>query len=140
MSSIKELATALLTKIERLPYERLHHSVSFKESQYERLRHLIGASQKYTVTNKKPTIKEIIFKKPQKQPLKPEAFNATQLKQMLLSLDNLQTNKFNNYYSVGDKLTKPKGNPEYYDRLMSDIKGENRETWFTAFRTVVFGR
>lgn len=134
------LANSLIKKIENLPYERLKHSISFKESQYERLRHLINGPKKYDIVNKKPSVKELIFKKQAQIDPAKEKFTETQLKQMIAALDSLKANKFKTYYEVGDKLNKPAGNPEYYQRLLSEIKGEGKETWISAIRTVVFGK
>ncbi|GMM34060.1 Cbp6 protein [Saccharomycopsis crataegensis] len=146
MSNLKSLGTSLLNKINHLPKERLNYSISFKESQYERFRTLAGAPKKYVIKQKKPSVKEIIFRrlKPQDISIRPEEFSEKlspeNLKQMIHSLDNLSSNKFAQYYKVGDKLMKPSGYPDYYQRLMGEIQGTNRESWFSAFRTVVFGK
>lgn len=146
--SMRKIGQTLLSKIEKLPAERLKYSISFKESQYERFRLLTGAPKKYVIQPKQPTVKEIIFNKLSSKKngddIKKQVFteNLTEdgLKQMVHSLDNLTSNKFKNYYDVGEKMTKPAGYPYYYERLLREIKGENKETFFSTVRTVVFGK
>lgn len=62
------------------------------------------------------------------------------LRLQYIALRDLVNDKYKNYYKLDDKLLKPKGNPEYYSRLMSELKGEKKESFFTAIRTVIFGK
>lgn len=140
-NSLKKLFTELVNKLEQLPSEKLNPSILFKESQYERFRPYINAPKKYEIQDRKPSVKEIIFRKQKKQVLnKGEDFTEEKVQKYIRSLDNLSTDKIKNYYDVGEKLYKPAGYPNYYDRLLGEINGTNKETWFSAFRTVVFGK
>ena len=62
------------------------------------------------------------------------------IQEQIKSLENIMSNKYKNYYEVGDKLYKPAGNPFYYQRIMDEIQGKKKENIFTAARTVLFGK
>lgn len=110
--SKRELALKIVNLLKTLPKENIKHYASFKDVQIERF------SNMATV----------------------ETISEKDLKLQYASLRDLVNDKYKNYYKVDDKLTKPKGNPQYYDRLMSEIRGEKKETLATAVKTVVFGK
>ncbi|CAN3353169.1 hypothetical protein DICA3_A04390 [Diutina catenulata] len=110
--SKRELASKIVNLLKTLPKENIKHYASFKDVQIERF------SNMATV----------------------ETISEKDLKLQYASLRDLVNDKYKNYYKVDDKLTKPKGNPQYYDRLMSEIRGEKKETLATAVKTVVFGK
>lgn len=107
-----EIAEKITSLLKTLPKERLKHYSSFKDTQIERFQN-----------------KDLISNVSEKD-----------LKLQYLSLRDLVNDKYKNYYALDDKLLKPKGNPQYYDRIMTELKGENKETFFTAWRTVIFGK
>ncbi|WPK25165.1 hypothetical protein PUMCH_002468 [Australozyma saopauloensis] len=107
-----ELAERILSVLKTLPKDRIKHYASFKDVQIARF---LDAA--------------FIEKTPEED-----------LKLQYIALRDLVNDKYKNYYKLDDKLLKPKGNPQYYDRIMSEIKGEKKETWLSAMRTVVFGK
>lgn len=112
MSSKAHLTQEILSLLKTLPKERLKHYASFKDVQIER------------------------FSNPQIV----SGISENDLRLQYMSLRELVNDKYRNYYKLDDKLLKPKGNPKYYDRILSEIKGEKKETWFSAIRTVLAGR
>ncbi|CAK7891563.1 hypothetical protein CAAN1_01S05820 [[Candida] anglica] len=109
--SKEELTKKIIDLLKTLPKDRLKHYASFKDVQIKRFS-------------------------------SPEMANVSEkdLKLQYISLRDLVNDKFKNYYALDDKLLRPKGNPEYYNRLMADIRGEKKETLFTAMRTVLKGK
>lgn len=102
----------ILSLLKTLPKDRIKHYASFKEISIERFSN-----------------KEVVDK-----------ISEEDLKLQYISLRDLVNDKYRNYYKLDDKLMKPKGNPQYYERLMSELKGEKKESFGSAVRTVVFGR
>lgn len=69
-----------------------------------------------------------------------DELNEQSIQEQMRALSNISNNKFKNYYDVGEKLYKPAGNPIYYQRIMDEIEGKQKETFLSALRTVVFGK
>ena len=111
MSSKSQVAKKIVDLLKTLPKERITHYASFKDVQIKRF---LEAS-----------IEDISEK---------------DLKLQYASLRDLVNDKYKNHYSLDDKLLKPKGNPQYYSRLMSEIRGEKKESKWDALRTVIFGK
>lgn len=107
-----ELAERILSVLKTLPKDRIKHYASFKDTQIARFLDLAFIN----------------------------STSEEDLKLQYIALRDLVNDKYKNYYKLDDKLLKPKGNPQYYDRIMSEIKGESKETWLSAMRTVVFGK
>ncbi|CAH02320.1 Cbp6 [Kluyveromyces lactis] len=151
----KESAKQLVKLLEKFPKERVKHLISFKESQLDRFRPVAGIETGSASEQSKPSLAEIkdiinrtsgplglkkdLLKKVQ-EALPEEHFNDTQIQEQIRSLNAIMSDKYKNYYAVGDKLYKPAGNPIYYKRLHDEIEGKGKETFFTAMRTVVFGK
>ncbi|KAI5969468.1 hypothetical protein CANMA_001536 [Candida margitis] len=113
MSSPKaQLTQKIISVLKTLPNERLKPYASFKESQLKRFED-----------------RDVV-----------SSISEQDLKLQFIALKELVNDKYKNHYKLDDKLLKPKGNPEYYNRLMSEIKGEKRESLLTAMRTIVFGK
>ncbi|KAI5966423.1 uncharacterized protein KGF55_000732 [Candida pseudojiufengensis] len=115
MSSItakSQITGKIVQLLKTLPKDRIKHYASFKDSQLKRFEN-----------------KQIL-----------QDISENDLKLQYIALKELVNDKYKNYYKLDDKLLKPKGNPEYYTRLLSEIKGEKKETMFSAIRTVVFGK
>lgn len=106
-----QLTEKIVALLKTLPKDRISHYASFKDTQLLRFQGQAVADM-----------------------------SEKDLKLQYLSLRDLVNDKYKNYYKLDDKLLKPKGNPEYYQRLLAEIKGEKKETWKTAMRTVIFGR
>lgn len=112
MTQKAELAGKILALLKTLPKDRIKHFASFKDVQIERF-------------------------------LKAEVVNnisEKDLKLQYIALRDLVNDKYKNYYKLDDKLLKPKGNPQYYQRILAELRGENKESMMDAVRTVVFGR
>lgn len=151
----REAAKQIVKTLEKFPKERIKHLVSFKESQLDRYRPVAGLESNSKDSTKRPSLEDIrdiinrtsgplglkkdLLKKVQNA-LPQEHLTADSIHEQIKSLDNIMSNKYKNYYDVGDKLYRPNGNPQYYQRLMDEIEGKKKETIFTAFRTVVFGK
>ena len=113
MSSPKaQITQKLISVLKTLPNERLKPYASFKESQLKRFED-----------------RDVV-----------SSISEEDLKLQFIALKELVNDKYKNYYKLNDKLLKPKGNPEYYNRLMSDFRGEKKESLLTAMRTIVFGK
>ncbi|CCE86710.1 Piso0_005216 [Millerozyma farinosa CBS 7064] len=106
-----EIIEKTLSLLKSLPKERIKHYASFKDVQL----------QKYSGD----AIKNVSEK---------------ELELQYIALRDLVNDKYKNYYKLDDKLLKPKGNPQYYDRILSELKGEKKETFGSAMRTVLFGK
>lgn len=151
----RESAKQLVKLLEKLPEQRIKHLVSFKDSQLNRFKPVAGLESNTSADSNKPTLAEIkdiinrtsgplglkndLLKKVQ-DALPQEQFTETQIQEQIKSLSSLMDDKYKKYYNVGDKLYKPAGNPVYYERLMNELEGKNKETLFSALRTVVFGK
>ncbi|KAF3988263.1 hypothetical protein FT663_03469 [Candidozyma haemuli var. vulneris] len=112
MSAKREITEKILSLLKTLPKDRINHYASFKDVQIERF----------------------------SNPDKVAQISEKDLKLQYISLRDLVNDKYKNYYKLDDKLLKPKGNPQYYDRILSEIKGEKKETWADAIRTVYKGK
>lgn len=107
-----EITEKILSLLRTLPKDRLKHYASFKDVQIERFLN-----------------KDVV-----------DSISEKDLKLQYISLRDLVNDKYKNYYKLDDKLLKPKGNPQYYERILSEIKGENKETWGSTVRTIVYGK
>ncbi|SCU97318.1 LAFA_0G10902g1_1 [Lachancea sp. 'fantastica'] len=152
---IREAASQLVKSLEKLPQERVKHIVSLKESQLERFRPVAGMESTTQEAKQKPSLQDIkdiinrtsgplgmqkdVLEKVNKM-LPQEHYNVETLQEQTHAVNNLLNNKYKNYYAVGDKLMKPQGNANYYQRLMDEIEGKQKETFWSAMRTVVFGK
>lgn len=108
----QEYTSKILDLLRTLPKDRIKHYASFKDVQIARFSDA--------------------------QTLKSASEQDLQLQ--YVALRDLVNDKYRNYYRLSDKLTRPKGNPRYYDRLMRSVRGEGRESIFETIRTVVMGR
>ena len=107
-----ELTERILSVLKTFPKERIKHYASFKDVQIARFL----------------------------DPAFVASVSEDNLKLQYIALRNLVNDEFRNYYKLDDKLLRPKGNPHYYERIMGELKGESKETWLTAMRTVIFGK
>lgn len=112
MSSKTAITEKILSLLKTLPKDRIKHYASFKDVLIERFLN-----------------KDVV-----------DTISEQDLKLQYISLRDLVNDKYKNYYKLDDKLLKPKGNPQYYERLMAELKGEKKESFSSAVRTVVFGR
>lgn len=153
-ASAKQAAKNIIALIKELPDERIRHLVSFKDVQLQRFSKVAEVDLQATPKTK-PTLEEIKdilnrTKSPlglQKSMLKKfadtipeEEMSEETILQQIRALKTLQSNKFKNLYEVGDKLYKPAGNPDYYQRILDELSGKKKETFMSAIRTVVFGK
>ncbi|SCW01295.1 LAFE_0D09428g1_1 [Lachancea fermentati] len=154
-TAVREAAVQLVKTLQKFPQERIKHLVSFRDSQLERFKPIAGLETTGTDSTKKPTLSDIkdiinrtsgplglqkdLLKKVQ-EALPQEQFTAQTIEEQNKSLNNIMSNKYKTYYDVGNKLYEPQGNPLYYKRLLDEIEGKTKETFFTALRTVVFGK
>lgn len=154
---VKEAAKTLVKALERFPNERIKHLVSFKDLQIERFSRVAGtqvsgdasgAGAKVSLDDIKDIIsrtsaplglqKGLLKKMQSAQPQ--DHLTEQSINEQIAALNTLTSNRFKNYYDVGDKLYKPQGNPQYYTRILDEIQGRKKETFFSALRTVVLGK
>lgn len=155
--SVRDAAKLLVKALDKFPAERIKHLVSFKDSQLERFRRVAGlqTTNEKDVNSKKPSldeIKDIISRtsgplglqkdllKKMHATLPQDQLTEQSINEQISALNTLTSNKFKKYYDVGDKLYRPAGNPNYYQRIMDEIEGKKKESFTSALRTVFFGR
>lgn len=153
--AIREAAKHIVKCLERFPEDRFKHLVSFKDVQINRFKRIAGLPGTGEGAEKKPglsDVKDMIsrtsgplglqkdFLKRLQGVLKNDILTEQDLSRQKRSLDVLMSNKYKNYYDVGEKLYKPSGNPQYYKRLMDEITGQKKENMLTGLRTVFFGK
>lgn len=156
-STIKEGAKQMVRLLESFPKERIKHMISFKETQLARFRRVAGVQLENNTISNKPKlsiheIKDMLYRTKgplglQRDVLKKiqtaipkDQFTEQYLKKQIISLENLMSNKYKDYYDVGDKMYKPAGNPNYYSRLMDEINGKKKETFLSAMKVIFFGK
>lgn len=153
-----EGAKQMVTLLERFPKERFKHLINFKEVQLNRFKSMAGLpidTNQATSQEKKMSLAELkdmvnrtsgplglqrtMLNKIQ-ETLPKDQFDQFEIKQQMNSLNNIINNKYRDYYKVGDKLLRPAGNPEYYERLLNEITGKSKESMFSALRVIFFGK
>lgn len=157
MSSIGT-AKKIVTLLQQFPVDKVKHFASFKYTQIERFCNIGGIPipkevkiEQENEDKKKQVLikldaaklKRMIFPEVEEQAnYQKDLFNDDILKQQFKSLKNIKDSKWGNYYAIGNKLTEPKGNPNYYARLLGDVNkgGQKKEGLFTAFKTIISGR
>lgn len=153
---VREAAKQLVGVLEKFPAERIRHIVSFKSSQIERFKRVAGLSGTDGWNESKKAsideIKDIISRtsaplglqkdllKKMQAAIPEDNLSEQSIKEQIRALNTLMSNKYKTYYDVGDKLYKPAGRPNYYQRILDEVQGKQKETFFSAFRTVVFGK
>lgn len=154
---VRDAAKRLVQTLDTFPSERIKHLVSFKDSQLERFRRVAGLQKTNEKDSnaKKPSlddIKDIISRtsaplglqkdllKKVQATLPQDQLTEQSINEQIIALNTITSNKFKQYYDVGDKLYRPAGNPNYYQRIMDEIEGKKKETFTSALRTVLFGR
>lgn len=155
--AVREAAKQVVKCLERFPADRFKHLTSFKDIQISRFNRIAGVSLKGedAANEKKPSLSEVKdmisrtsgplglqkdFLKKLQGALQQDIVSEEGLTKQKRSLEVLMSDKYKNYYEVGDKLYKPNGNPEYYQRLMDELTGKKKENLFTGLRTVFFGK
>ena len=153
----KAIANRIVTFIMELPEDRIQHYADFKKIQLQRFAKVANPDLKTETTTKNDglslsDVKDMLTrtKSPlglQKSVLKKfaqavpqENWNEVLLSQQLTALDSLKNNSYKKMYDVTDKLYKPEGNPQYYQRLYDEITGKSKENFFTAMKTVISGK
>lgn len=153
-----EGAKQMVTLLESFPKERFKHIISFKEVQLNRFKVMAGLpinNSKTTLQDKHISLTELkdmvtrtssplglqktMLNKLQETLLK-DQLDSFAIKEQITSLKNVMNNKYRDYYQVGDKLMKPAGNPEYYERLLNEITGKSKESFLSALKVVFFGK
>lgn len=157
LMSIRESARRLVSVLETIPTERFRHLVSFKDVQLSRFRKVaqVNVLPKASAQDDNMSleqIKDIItrtsgplgIKKDLLAKLKnsdtTEIFTEPLIESQIVALTKLLDNKYRDHYKVGEKLRKPAGNPQYYDRLMGEITGQSKENIWSALRTIFTGK
>lgn len=140
--SVKEAAKTLVKLLDQVPKEKLTN-LSLKEVQLNRYRPVAGLKNPEKV--QKPSLKEIVskvnpysIKEPELK--NPEKFTENDIMQQIRALKSINSNQYRDYYYTGDKLLRPAGNPQYYERLLAEVNGESKESLYTGLRTVILGK
>lgn len=155
--NIPEIAKKIVTFIKGLPEDRIQHYADFKSIQLERFAKVANINLKtknsdeneglslsdvkdmLTRTKSPLGLQKSVLKK-FAQAVPQENWNQTLLTQQLNALNSLNNNTYKKMYDVTDKLYKPEGNPQYYQRLYDEITGKSKENFFTAMKTVISGK
>lgn len=156
--SSTNITKKIVQLLQQLPADKVKHYSSFKFTQIERFCNLGGfpipkeVKEEQAAEEKKKQVlvkldpkklKKMIFNE-KEEPInyQKNLFNEDILKQQYKSIKNLHQNKWGNYYAISNKLLEPKGNPNYYSRLMGDVNkgGQKKEGLITAFKTILTGR
>ncbi|AEY95844.1 FADL372Wp [Eremothecium gossypii FDAG1] len=151
---VKDAAKQLVKTLEKFPAERIKHMQCFRDVQLSRFRRIAGLESAPKDT-KKPSINDIkdilnrtsgplglrkdLLKK-MANAMPQEHFTPTSIEQQRLALERILSNRYKTHYEVGDKLYKPAGKPQYYERLLAEVQGRSKESLLTAMRTVLFGK
>lgn len=148
----------IVSLLQQFPADKVKHYASFKYAQIERFCNIGGipipkaVKEEREIEDKKKQVlvkldpaklKKMIFAGNEEKPdYQKNLFNEDILKQQYKSLKNIHDNKWGNYYALSNKLHEPKGNPNYYVRLLGDVNkgGQKKEGIFTAFKTIISGR
>lgn len=155
---MKEAAVKMVSLLKTLPGDKVKHYASFKFSQIERYCAIGGmpvpedvkkemsaenAKKQQLIQIDTKKLKQMIFAAEDEKPdYQKDLFNAEIISQQYKSLKNIHSGKWANYYAISDKMLTPKGNPNYYTRLINDVDqgGQKREGLFSAFKTIITGR
>ncbi|CCD22958.1 Cbp6p NDAI_0A08040 [Naumovozyma dairenensis CBS 421] len=158
--AVKDGAKQIIKILQEFPEDRIKHLASFKDIQTKRFQQIAGANVNNSNDNsiknsKNPSVEDIknlissnptslalqkdLIKK-MKNALQKDHFDEQSIQEQINSMNNLVSNKYKNYYKLGDKLYKPAGNPTYYQRIMDELQGKKKETLLSAARTVIFGK
>ncbi|VEU19755.1 DEKNAAC100234 [Brettanomyces naardenensis] len=148
----------IVTLLERFPKDRIKHHATFRSSQIERFCSIGGVAtpkdiieerkqqdeaKKSTLKINTETIKQALFPEEQKSVnYQKDMFTDDILTQQYRSLKNIYESKWEKYYKIDKKLLVPKGNPNYYVRLLNDLEkgGQEKEGLFPAFKTILTGK
>lgn len=158
-SAVKEGGKQIIRLLEKFPEERMKHMVSFKQTQLDRFKRVAGLETNNKAVNgtSEPKlsihdIKDMLNRSKgplglQRDVLKKiqaviprDQFTEQDMRAQIQSLENLMSNKYRDYYEVGDKMYKPAGNPQYYSRLLDEITGKKKETFLSAMKVIFFGK
>jgi cytochrome b pre-mRNA-processing protein 6 len=153
-----DTAKKIVSLLQQLPADKVKHYASFKYSQVERFCNIGGIpvpkivkEEQAAEANKKQVLlkidpaklRQMVFAETEKAPdYQRQLFNEDILTQQYKSLKNIHSNKWGDLYAVSNKLLEPKGNPNYYQRLLGDVNngGQKKEGILTAFKTILTGR
>ena len=156
--STNSYAKKIVSVLQQFPADTVKHYASFKYTQIERFCNIGGIQVPKEVKDEKAIqdkkqqviikldpakLKRMIFSETDEKPnYQNNLFNEDILKQQYKSLKNIHDNKWSKYYTISNKLIEPKGNPNYYNRLLGDVTkgGQKKEGLFTAFKTIITGK
>lgn len=105
----KNLIDSLIKLIKLFPEEKLKPNIAFKNFYYD----VFENENKINMTE-------------------------DQIKMQYIALKSLIENKYKNYYSIDDKILKPKSNPDYYLFLLSEVMGTKKASLFYRFKKAFF--
>ncbi|CDK29973.1 unnamed protein product [Kuraishia capsulata CBS 1993] len=143
--AVKEKARQLIKLLEKLPDDRVKHFASFKQTQIDKFNPIAGLQS--TSTKKRSRgITDIVktsviqTEVTEPRPIKTDLYTEPVLDRQIVALKNILNDKHSKFYPLGDKLLRPKGNPNYYDRLVDNLTGEKKENFLRGMWTVVTGK
>ncbi|GMG20942.1 unnamed protein product [Ambrosiozyma monospora] len=157
-TNLTKSAQKIVNLLQKLPADHVKHFASLKFTQIERFCNIGGipipksVQEEQLIEQKKQQklikidtkkLKRMVFAEKDEAPnYQREIFDDEILTQQYISLKNIGDNKWSKFYPIGDKLLQPKGNPNYYTRLMGDVEkgGQTRESIFDAFKTILTGK
>ena len=153
---IGQEAKKLVSLLDKFPKDRIQHNATFKTSQILRFCNIGGIAVPTSVLKEgrkdassaksaskidAAKIREALYSE-KGDTYQKNMFTEDILTQQYKSLKNIFNSKWNKYYAIDKKLLEPKGNPNYYNRLLGDLNkgGKQKEGFFTAWRTILTGK
>lgn len=153
---IGQEAKKLVSLLDKFPKDRIQHNATFKTSQILRFCNIGGIAVPTSVLKEgrkdassaksaskidESKIRESLYSE-KGDTYQKNMFTEDILTQQYKSLKNIFNSKWNKYYAIDKKLLEPKGNPNYYNRLLGDLNkgGKQKEGFFTAWRTILTGK
>jgi len=153
---IGQEAKKLVSLLDKFPKDRIQHNATFKTSQILRFCNIGGIAVPTSVLKEgrkdassaksaskidASKIRESLYSE-KGDTYQKNMFTEDILTQQYKSLKNIFNSKWNKYYAIDKKLLEPKGNPNYYNRLLGDLNkgGKQKEGFFTAWRTILTGK
>lgn len=155
---VTQVAKKIVSLLLKFPKDRIRHNATFRTAQIERFCSIGGfpvpksiveekkqaeEQRKAATTIDTKKIKEVVWGNHDKPVnYQNDMFTEDILQQQYKSLKHIYEGKWANYYKIDAKLLTPKGNPNYYNRLLENMKedGQAKESFLSAFKTIMTGK
>ncbi|KAA8910893.1 hypothetical protein FN846DRAFT_904663 [Sphaerosporella brunnea] len=128
MSLRNTLYRQYMAIIAHWPVDPLRPNLSFAETLQRRVHRYFGepAGADSSIPTQNMGSAAAAAPDARKQALK---FDAARIQNEMNILGNLLENRFKATYPIGDNMLHPKGNPEYYDKLIEELEAAPQRGW-----------